>query len=90
MELKNGVFLSIWQIEQMQEVPACMLSGLSCVHVCGTLWTTAHQAPLSMGLILQGRILGGLPCPLQEIFLTQGLNLGLLVSTPTGRQVLYH
>ena len=28
---------------------ACMLSHFSCVRLCATLWTLAHQAPLSMG-----------------------------------------
>ena len=43
-----------------------------------TLWTVAHQAPLSMG-ILQERILEQVAAPsLQGIFLTQGSNLRLL------------
>ena len=33
-----------------------MLNRFSCVRLCATLWTVAHQAPLSMG-ILQARIL---------------------------------
>ena len=28
---------------------ACRLSCFSCVPLCVTLWTAAHQAPLSMG-----------------------------------------
>ena len=31
----------------------CVLSGLSCVRLFVTLWTVAHQAPLSMGLFKQ-------------------------------------
>ena len=31
-----------------------MLSHLSCVQLFVTLWTIAHQAPLSMGLSSQG------------------------------------
>ena len=32
---------------------ACMLSCFSCVWVCATLWTAAHQAPLSTGFSRQ-------------------------------------
>ena len=40
-----------------------MLSRFSCVPLLETLWTVAHQAPLSMR-ILQARIQwSGLPCP---------------------------
>ena len=48
-----------------------------------TPWTVAHQAPLSMGSSKNI----GLRChfPLRGIFLTQGLNLGLLHC----RRILY-
>ena len=50
---------------------------LSHVRLCTTLWTVAHQAPLSMGFSRQD---SGVGCHfvLQGIFLTQGLNLCLL------------
>ena len=32
---------------------ACVLSCFSRVRLCATLWTVAHQAPLSMGLSMQ-------------------------------------
>ena len=41
---------------------ARMLSHFSCVQLCMTLWTTAHQAPLSMR-ILQARILESVAMP---------------------------
>ena len=31
------------------KINACMLSCFSCVQLCATLWTAAHQAPLSLG-----------------------------------------
>ena len=31
----------------------CMFSRFSCVHLFETLWTSAHQAPLSMGFSRQ-------------------------------------
>ena len=42
-----------------------------------TLWTTAHQAPLSMGFSRQ-ECWSGLHALLQGIFPSQGSNLGLL------------
>ena len=56
-----------------------------CVQLFATPWTVAHQASLVCG-ILQARILVGCHSLLQRIFLTQGLNTGLLHC----RQILYH
>ena len=39
-----------------------MLSRFSCVQLFVTLWTVAHQAPLSMGFSRQ-EYWSGLPCP---------------------------
>ena len=39
-----------------------MLSRFSCVRLFEILWTTAHQAPLSMGFSMQ-EYWSGLPCP---------------------------
>ena len=50
---------------------------LSCVRSFVTLETTAHQIPLSMGFPRQD-YWSGCHDPLQGIFLTQGLNPGLL------------
>ena len=41
---------------------ACMLSHCSCVRLCLTLWTAAHQAPLSTGFSRQ-KYWRGLPFP---------------------------
>ena len=43
-------------------VHACVLSHFSCVRLCETPWTVAHQAPLSMGFSRQ-EYCSGLPCP---------------------------
>ena len=40
----------------------CVLSRFSHVQLCATLWTVAHQAPLSMGFSRQ-EYWSGLPCP---------------------------
>ena len=40
----------------------CPLSSFSHVRLFATLWTVAHQAPLSMGFSRQG-YWSGLPCP---------------------------
>ena len=54
-----------------------MLSLSSCVALFVTLWTVAHQAPLSMGFSRQEYWSGCLAI-LQGIFPPQGLNLCLL------------
>ena len=56
---------------------ADVLSCFSRVRLFATLWAIARQAPLSEGFSRQG---SGVGCHtlLQRIFLTQGLNLGLL------------
>ena len=56
---------------------------LSRVRLFATPWTVAYQAS-PMGFSRQ-EYRSGLPCPTQEIFPTQGLNLGL----PHYRQILY-
>ena len=47
-------------------VPACAhAQSLSCIRLFATLWTGAHQAPLSMGFSRQ-EYWSGLPCPSPE------------------------
>ena len=55
----------------------CNLSPFSHVRLFATLWTVAHQGPLSMGFSGQEHW-SGLRFLLQGIFLSQGSNLGLL------------
>ena len=55
----------------------CVLSQFSHVQLFATLWTIAHQIPLSMGFSKQ-EYWSGLPCPPPGLFLTQGLSLRLL------------
>ena len=65
-----------------------VLSHFSLVQLCETLWTAAHQAPLSIGFSRQ-EYWSGLPCPPPGDLPTQGLNLYLYVSY-TGKWVLYN
>ena len=59
--------------------------SFSCVWLCATSRTVAHQAPMSMGF--SGKNIGvGCHALLQRIFPTQGSNWGLLHC----RQTLYH
>ena len=70
----------------------CCAKLLSRVPLFATLWTVAHQAPLSMG-ILQGKNTGaGCHALLQGIFLTWELNLCLLAMSPAlaGWGGVYH
>ena len=50
------------------------VSHFSLVQLLETLWTVAHQVPVSMGFSRQ-EYWGGLLCPPPRIFLTQGLCL---------------
>ena len=66
---------------------ACMLSSFSRIRLIATLWTIAHQAPLSMGFSRQEYWSG---ChALLQIFPTQGLNPHFYVSH-IGRWILYY
>ena len=60
--------------------------SLSCVPLFVTPWTVTSQAPLSMGFPRSRNTGVGSQYLLKGIFLTQGLNLGLL----NCRQILYH
>ena len=53
-----------------------------------TLWTVAHQAPLSMGFSRQ-EYWSGVPFPSSGDFPDQGLNLSFLCLLHC-RQILYH
>ena len=74
-------------------VRTCLLSHFSCVLVFVTLWTIAHQAPLSMGFSRQ-EYWSGLPCsslgdvsnPGIELCLSCLMNqqVGSLPLTPAG------
>ena len=58
-----ALLLKVWPLHQQ---PRCYLptsaKSLTHVRLCATLWTVAHQAPLSMGFPRQ-EYLSGLPCP---------------------------
>ena len=49
---------------------ACMLSCFSCVRLCATPWTAAHQAPLSTGFSRQ-EYCSGLPFPSPRVSFPQ-------------------
>ena len=59
----------------------CMLNHFSHAHLLATLWTIAHQAPLSTGFPWQ-EYWSGLPRPPPGIFPTRGSNLHLLRLLP--------
>ena len=79
---------SLPHLNHLLTVPACekveALVAQSCPALA-TPWTLARQAPLSMDFSKQ-EYWSGLPFPSSRIFLTQGLNLGLLYC----RWTLYH
>ena len=63
----------------IQGLRVCYASPLSCVRLFATPWIVAHQAPLSMGVLMGSHDL------LQGIFPTQGWKPGL----PHRRWILY-
>ena len=72
-----AMLISYQSISIFLMITARMLSCFSHVWFLATLWTVAHQGPLSMGSSRQ-EYWSGLPCPPQGIFPTQGWNPRLL------------
>ena len=68
---------------------ACVLSDFSHVLVIATLWTLAHQAPLSIGFSGQ-EYWSGLVCPPPGDLPNTGIEPMSLMSTCLSRWVLYH
>ena len=69
-------------------ISSCVLSHLPVVSDSATLWTEAHQAPLSMGFSRQ-EYCSGLPFPSPGDLPNPGIESTSHVSC-TGRRVLYH
>ena len=57
-----GVILAHFDLWRYIVGGVCGLSHFSCVRLFATLWTVAHQVPLSMGFARQ-EYRSGLPCP---------------------------
>ena len=53
----------VWAVLCSQGRGTCVLSCFSCVWLCETIWTVAHQAPLSMGFSRR-ESWNGLPFPM--------------------------
>ena len=68
---------------------AYILSQFSHVQLFATLWTIALQAPLSVGWILQARVLEWVVTPSSRGSSRPGIKPASHVSC-IGRQVLYH
>ena len=66
-----------------------VLSCFSCVQLFATLWTVAHQAPLSKRFSRQ-EYWSGLPCPPSGNLPNQGIETSSLYISYIGKQVLYH
>ena len=89
LTLKSASRTSYAQQDSGIKGEMCMYAqSLNHVQLFLTLWTVAHQAPLSMGFF-SGKNTGvGCHFLLQGIFLIQGSNLGLLCLLHC-RQILY-
>ena len=66
-----------------------LLSRFSHVQLFATLWTVAHQAPLSMGFSRQ-EYWDGLPCPPPGDLPDPGVETASVNFSCIGRQVRYH
>ena len=63
--------------------------SLQCDCLFATLWTVAHQAPLSVGFSWQ-EYWSGLPCPPPSDLPDPGIEPTSLISTCFGMWFLYH
>ena len=77
-----------WTAKWFSYTVVCVLSCFSHVRLCDP-WTVAHQAPLSMGVSRQ-EYWSGLLCPPPGDLPDWGIELESLMSSCTGRRVLYH
>ena len=57
--------MCLGKTHQVPLVPVCVLSCFSYIRLFATLWTVAHEAPLSTGFSRQD-YWTGLPCPSSE------------------------
>ena len=76
--LLDHVFLQI-QTQEWDCRVMCLLSRFSHAWLFGTIWTVAHQAPLSMGFSRQ-QYWNGLPCPPPGDLSNPGIEPGSLKS----------
>ena len=74
----------VWECERHM----CKLSHFSRVQLVATLWTVAHQAPLSMGFSRE-EYWSGLLCPSPGDLPDPGIKPSSLTSPGIGRWVLY-
>ena len=65
-----------------------LLSSFSCDRLCVTLWTAAHQTPLSMGFSRQG-YWSALPCPSAGDLPDPGIEPGSSAVQAIGRADVY-
>ena len=73
------VYPKVLAINQPTKLPACVLSRFSPVWLSVSLWTAAHQAPLSMGFTRQ-EYWSGLPFPSPGDLPHQGIKPTSLMS----------
>ena len=88
----HGVSVSVC-VPNANKIPIslyeCMLSHFSRVQLFATLWTVAHQVPLSVGFSRQG-YWSGLPCPPLKDLPDPGIESLSLTSPALAVRFLYH
>ena len=88
----NGFLYNQFKVQDCYhgiQVPVCVLSCFSCAWLFLTLWTIAHQVPLSMGFSRQ-EYWSGLPCLVLAEFSQPRDQTHISCVSYTGRQILYH
>ena len=83
------IFIHLSVISVYWLVLFCVLSHLHHVLLFATLWTVAHQGPLSVGFSRQQHW-SGLPCPSPGDLPNPGIKLRSLMLPAFGRWVLCH
>ena len=78
-----------YDLEIPVQVGCVLLRHFSCFWLCMTLWTAAHQAPLSMGFS-RPKYWSGLSFPSPGNLPDPAIESESLTSTCLGRQALYH
>ena len=73
----------------LQHMHACMLSRFSRVQLCVTLWTAAHQAPLSVGFSMQ-EYWSGLPSPSPDNHNNTRIKYKSIAKPPSRILIIFH
>ena len=78
-----------WALNNKKCKVTGMLNHFRNVQLFATLWTVAHQAPLSMGILQEKKYLNGLLCPPPGNLPDLGIKTHICLHLQHCRQILY-